>query len=81
MIPMSSGFSPVFFTALARAISAATSTGALIGRRRESSAGNFTRIRRITEGQAELMNGASSLCAFMYSLDASETSSAAALTS
>ena len=33
MIPISSGFSPVFFMALARAISAATSTGALMGRR------------------------------------------------
>ena len=32
MIPISSGFSPVFLIAFARAISAATSTGALIGR-------------------------------------------------
>ena len=81
MIPISSGFSPVFSIALALAISAATSTGALIGRRREIRDGNFTRISRITEGQAELMNGASSLCSLIYSRDASDTSSAAALTS
>ena len=81
MIPISSGFSPVFFMARARAISAATSTGALMGRRRETREGNFTRISLTTEGQAELIKGASSACTLMYSLVASETSSAAALTS
>ena len=80
-MPISAGFSPVFCMARARAISAATSTGALMGKSREIRDGNFTRIRRITEGQAELINGVSLLCSFMYSLEASETSSAAALTS
>ena len=75
------GLTLAFLIAFARAISAATSTGALIGRSREIREGNFTLISRITDGQAELMNGASSICSFMYSLDASETSSAAALTS
>ena len=45
--------------ALALAISAATSTGALMGRSREIREGNFTRISRMTEGQAELIKGAS----------------------
>ena len=80
-MPISSGFSPVFCTARARAISAATSTGALMGSRREIRDGNLTRISRITDGQAELMKGASSMCSLMYSREASETSSAAALTS
>ena len=81
MIPISSEGSPVFSMARLRAISAATSTGGLMGSRREIREGNLTRMSRTTEGQAELINSPSSACAFMYSLEISETSSAAALTS
>ena len=38
-------------------------------------------MKRELEDKAELINGASSRCSFMYSLEASDTSSAAALTS
>ena len=81
MIPILSLGSPVSFMAFSAARIAATSTGGLSGRRFGIRFGNRTRISRTTEGHAVLMAGSRSGFSLKYSLVASETSSAAALTS